>query len=90
MRKWKWWWRFDDPYLSVWSCDHRNKNVSLKSNECRCIGKVCMVDLICFLCKEENLKNPGKALQEPVSSVLVPSKVPGLVTHLEPHARFVC
>ncbi|OAY24789.1 CBS domain-containing protein CBSX5 [Manihot esculenta] len=81
--------RSSDPYLSVWSCDHhRNASRSkLDANECRCISKVCMVDIICFLCKEDNLKNPGKALQEPVS-VLLP-KVPGLVRHLEPNASLL-
>lgn len=81
--------RSDDAYLSVWSCDHHRNGSRSKVdvNECKCIGKVCMVDLICFLCKEENLKNPGSALQEPVS-VLVP-KIPGLVRHLEPHASLL-
>ncbi|KAF2305153.1 hypothetical protein GH714_002124 [Hevea brasiliensis] len=81
--------RSSDPYLSVWSCDHyRNASRSkLDVNECRCIGKVCMVDVICFLCKEENLKNPGRALGESVS-VLLP-KVPGLVRHLEPNASLL-
>ncbi|EEF43251.1 CBS domain-containing protein CBSX5 [Ricinus communis] len=84
--------RSDDPYLSVWSCDHNNKknyiNNNNNSNECRCIGKICMVDIISFLCKEENLKNLPRALQEPLSSVLV-SKVYGLVRPLEPHASLL-
>ncbi|KAF2303347.1 hypothetical protein GH714_016981 [Hevea brasiliensis] len=82
--------RFGDPYLSVWSCDHHcNASRSKVSdvNECRCIGKVCMVDVICFLCEEDNLKNPGSALQEPVSVIL--PKVPGLVRHLEQNASLV-
>ncbi|KAJ9168871.1 hypothetical protein P3X46_020354 [Hevea brasiliensis] len=82
--------RFGDPYLSVWSCDHHcNASRSKVSdvNECRCIGKVCMVDVICFLCEEDNLKNPGSALQEPVSVIL--PKVPGLVRHLEPNASLL-
>ncbi|KAJ6767116.1 CBS DOMAIN-CONTAINING PROTEIN CBSX5-LIKE [Salix purpurea] len=81
--------RSGDLFLSVWSCDqhHRcNSPRSIKDNfaECKCIGKVCLVDVICFLSKEENLKNPGRALQEPVS-LLLNSKVSGLVRHLEPH-----
>ncbi|CAK7350617.1 unnamed protein product [Dovyalis caffra] len=85
--------RFDDLFLSVWSCNqhqHCNSPRSINSDfaECKCVGKVCLVDVICFLSKEENLKNPGKALQEPVS-VLLSSKVPGLVRHLEPHASLL-
>lgn len=82
--------RLGDFYLSVWNCDHHlnlSRSYVVGVNECRCIGKVCTVDIICFLCKEENLKNPRIALQQPVS-VLIP-KVPGLVRHLEPHARHV-
>lgn len=77
--------RLGESFLSVWSCDH--SKASGASDECRCIGKVSMVDVICFLCKEENLASPASALQAPVS-VLIP-KVPGLVRHLEPNARFV-
>ncbi|KAJ8761460.1 hypothetical protein K2173_001593 [Erythroxylum novogranatense] len=84
--------RFGEPFLSVWNCDHRYRS-SVRSNvngdvdECRCIGKVSLVDVICFLSKEENLKNPSTALQEPVS-VLIP-KVHGLLRHLEPHASLL-
>ncbi|KAJ6925825.1 CBS domain-containing protein CBSX5-like [Populus alba x Populus x berolinensis] len=85
--------RFGDLFLSVWSCDqhhHCNSPRSIKVDfaECKCIGKVCLADVICFLSKEENLKNPGKALQEPVS-LLLNSKVSGLVRHLEPHASLL-
>ncbi|EOY28290.1 hypothetical protein QUC31_012957 [Theobroma cacao] len=83
--------RFGDNYISVWNCDHRHLPDADKTDagfeECRCVGKVCMVDIICFLCKEENLSNPGTALQAPVS-VLIP-KVPGLIRHLEPNASLV-
>ncbi|XP_065878394.1 CBS domain-containing protein CBSX5-like [Euphorbia lathyris] len=82
--------RSGDRYLSVWNCDHRT-NVSSRSkvdvNECQCIGKVCMVDVICYLSKEENLKNPAAALQAPVSA-LIP-KALGLVRHLEPHSSLL-
>ncbi|OMP04670.1 Cystathionine beta-synthase, core [Corchorus olitorius] len=44
--------------------------------------KVCMVDVICYLCKDENLVSPSLALKKPVS-VLLP-KIPGLVIHVEP------
>ncbi|CAN1235736.1 CBS domain-containing protein CBSX5 [Linum perenne] len=70
--------RFGDSFISVWSCDE-------KSLECRCVGKVCMVDVICFLAREENLKNPASAIQKPLSLLLV-GVSPGIVRHLEPYA----
>ncbi|XP_022728543.1 CBS domain-containing protein CBSX5-like [Durio zibethinus] len=83
--------RFADNYISVWNCDHRHSSEADKIDagfdECRCVGKVCMVDIICFLCKEENLSNPGTALQASVS-ILIP-KAPGFVRHLEPNASLV-
>ncbi|KAL5575445.1 hypothetical protein UlMin_017144 [Ulmus minor] len=78
--------RLGDGYLSVWSCDH-SKNVASGVDNCRCVGKICMVDVICFLCKEENLSSPATALQAPVS-VLIP-KVPGIIRHLEPNASLL-
>lgn len=48
------------------------------------MGKVCMVDIICYLCKdEEHLLSPTSALESPVSVIL--PKIGGLVTHVEPH-----
>ncbi|XWS12671.1 hypothetical protein CRYUN_Cryun37aG0110300 [Craigia yunnanensis] len=84
--------RFGDTYISVWNCDNRHNlsgadKIDAGFDECRCVGKVCMVDIICFLCKEENISNPGTAFQAPVS-VLIP-KAPGLVRHLEPSASLV-
>ncbi|GLT75089.1 hypothetical protein SLA2020_468390 [Shorea laevis] len=88
--------RSGDTYLSVWSCNHSlegaNTGAAAASaagivDDWRCIGKVCLVDVICFLCKEENLSNPGSALQSPLS-VLIP-KSPNLVRHLEPNASLV-
>ena len=83
--------RLGESYLSVWSCDHdhdTSSTTTTNSDDCLCIGKVCMVDVICFLCKEDNLKSPSTALQSPIS-VLIPKEPAGLVRHLEPHARFV-
>ncbi|MBA0776850.1 hypothetical protein Gotri_011792 [Gossypium trilobum] len=65
----------DDNFVSIWNCD---------DDECcsRCVGKVCIVDVICYLCKDENLVSPSIALKQPVS-VLLP-KIPGLIIHVEP------
>ncbi|CAL1362279.1 unnamed protein product [Linum trigynum] len=83
--------RFGDSssHLSVWSCNHRSQGKSLDvDGECLCVGKVCMVDVICFLAREENLKNPAVALQKPLSLLLhgVPA---GVVRRLEPHASLL-
>ncbi|PON96079.1 CBS domain containing protein [Trema orientale] len=75
--------RLGETSLSVWSCcDH-----SSDDHQCRCVGKVCMVDVICFLSREENLASPASALQAPLSLLL--PKIPGLVMHLEPNARLL-
>ncbi|XP_068324409.1 CBS domain-containing protein CBSX5-like [Pyrus communis] len=85
--------RFGEGSLSVWSCDHSEKsNVDIicssdSAEDCRCVGKVCMVDVICFLGKEENLTSPATALEAPLE-VLIP-KGSGLVRHLEPHDSLV-
>ncbi|PON36786.1 CBS domain containing protein [Parasponia andersonii] len=74
--------RLGEASLGVWSCDH-----SSDDHQCRCVGKICMVDVICFLSREENLASPASALQAPLSLLL--PKVPGLVMHLEPNARLL-
>lgn len=50
----------DDNFISLWSCC---------AECCKCIGKLCMVDIICFLCKDENLASPALAFNSPVTSV---------------------
>ncbi|XP_073011639.1 CBS domain-containing protein CBSX5-like [Typha latifolia] len=47
-------------------------------------GKVCMVDVLCFLCAEENISAPAAALDAPVSALL--PKDPALVCRVEPHS----
>lgn len=79
--------KLGDSCISVWSCDHSKSSCIGDESCCRCVGKVCMVDVICFLCKEDNLSSPLTALQAPVSD-LIP-KDTTLVRHLEPNARFV-
>ncbi|KAE8713647.1 CBS domain-containing protein CBSX5 [Hibiscus syriacus] len=82
----------DDNFLSVWSCDHKPRTSpgfekasgfdDDEDDECRCVGKICIVDVICFLCRDENLVSPSVALKQPVSALL--PKIPGLVLHVEP------
>lgn len=75
-----------EPHVSVWSSDH-SKKVLEGECECRCIGKICMVDVICFLCKHENLDNPSKALEKSVSHILAKGNF--IVRHLAPNSRLV-
>ncbi|KAG5235507.1 SNF4b family protein [Salix suchowensis] len=82
----------DENFLSVWSCEHTGKtNKEHRGNceedggdtgECKCVGKVSMVDVICYLCKDENLLSPSDALKAPVSALL--PEIPGMVVHVEP------
>ncbi|XP_020249335.1 CBS domain-containing protein CBSX5-like [Asparagus officinalis] len=44
-------------------------------------GKICMVDVLCFLCSEGNISNPAAALKNPVSALL--AKGEGLVKRVE-------
>ncbi|KAK6157417.1 hypothetical protein DH2020_011665 [Rehmannia glutinosa] len=46
-----------------------------------------MVDIICYLCRDENLASPGLALKSPVSVLL--SKIEGLVRHVEPSSSLL-
>ncbi|KAK4759753.1 hypothetical protein SAY87_022884 [Trapa incisa] len=74
--------RSGDGCVSIWSCDHSSNDAV-----CRCVGKVSLVDICCFLCREENLPSPSTVLQSPVEAVI--PKVPGLVRHLEPQSSFL-
>ncbi|KAK4754341.1 hypothetical protein SAY87_002445 [Trapa incisa] len=56
-----------ETHLSVWSCDHRT---SSNNNTACCVGKVSMVDVICYLRWEENLRFPSKALKAPLTEIL--------------------
>ncbi|ESR64360.1 hypothetical protein CICLE_v10010642mg, partial [Citrus x clementina] len=71
--------RLNESYINIWSSDHSARKrkaaaANIDDHEdsagCSYIGKVCMVDIITFLCKEENLLNPEYALQAPVSVLL--------------------
>ncbi|XP_060202872.1 CBS domain-containing protein CBSX5-like isoform X2 [Lycium barbarum] len=75
-----------EPHVSVWSCDH-SKKVLEGNCECLCVGKICMVDVICFLCKSENLDDPSKALETSVSQIL--PKGNHIVRHLAPNSSLL-
>ncbi|GKA49634.1 hypothetical protein Tco_0742707 [Tanacetum coccineum] len=74
-----------DTHISIWTCGHNHSVVSDDDqliSECRCVGKICMVDIICYLCKEDNISNPSTALKSPVSVLM--SHGPGVIQHVEP------
>ncbi|XP_031104710.1 CBS domain-containing protein CBSX5-like [Ipomoea triloba] len=75
--------------ISVWNCDHsKSRNSSFNGDvDCLCIGKICMVDVICYLCREENLSSPSSALKAPLTVLL--SKSQGLVRHVEPSSSLL-
>ncbi|KAK1375307.1 5'-AMP-activated protein kinase, gamma subunit [Heracleum sosnowskyi] len=72
--------RSGESYVSVWSCESTGGDYI-------CVGKICMVDVICFLCNKESLVRPLDALQSPVSEIL--PKVSGIVRHLEPNTSLL-
>ncbi|XAR56558.1 hypothetical protein NMG60_11037096 [Bertholletia excelsa] len=74
-----------DSFIGVWSCE--SHHAAAAAGDCRCLGKICMADVICFLCEEPNLYSPSSALKSPVS-VLLP-KVSGLVRHIEPSSSLL-
>lgn len=82
-------------HLSVWSCDHLSDSSSNGSfcgtvncdvRSCRCVGKVCMADVICYLCREENLRRPSDAFKAPVAEIL-PESSDRIVRHVESSSR---
>ncbi|XP_041991746.1 CBS domain-containing protein CBSX5-like isoform X1 [Salvia splendens] len=57
-------------YISVWICSQ-----NAAGGSCVCVGKFSAADVILFLCREENLADPFKALQTPVCDIL-PKGIP--------------
>ncbi|PSS16197.1 CBS domain-containing protein [Actinidia chinensis var. chinensis] len=76
-----------ESYVSVWSCDHSSPPRNNDCGECRCVGKICMVDVICYLCRDENLSSPSSAMNSPVSVLL--SKAQGVIRHVEPSSSLL-
>ncbi|RAL39425.1 unnamed protein product [Cuscuta campestris] len=78
--------RSGEAHVSVWRCSDHSREVP-EGEDCRCVGKICMVDVICYLCKEENLGKVSEALEAPVSEIL-PKGVP-IVRHMEPDSSLL-
>ncbi|XP_008806526.2 CBS domain-containing protein CBSX5-like [Phoenix dactylifera] len=64
-----------DTCLGVWATDRFSPERNLIA------GKLCVVDILCFLCGDENLDSPADALKKPVSNLL--QKDAGLVRRVE-------
>ncbi|KAF9590686.1 hypothetical protein IFM89_036209 [Coptis chinensis] len=87
-----------ETYLSVWDCTHSCQKIqSFVETECKCVGKISMVDIVCFLCKqqqqqqqqhvEEDESNLSSFLQLPVSVIV--SKGDSIIRHVEPHSSLL-
>nr|XP_010940409.1 CBS domain-containing protein CBSX5 [Elaeis guineensis] len=66
-------------FLCVWIADRASPEKKA------CAGKVCMVDILCYLCAEENISSPSAALGAPLSALL-PPKDTSPVLRVEPHS----
>ncbi|KAL6573944.1 hypothetical protein OROHE_001486 [Orobanche hederae] len=75
-----------DSHVSVWVCVDGESAGNGRS--CACVGKFCKADVILFLCREENLSDPFKAFESPVSDIL-PDGGPPIVRHLEPNSSLL-
>lgn len=65
------------------SCEGVSALVVLDNRRKR-TGKICMVDILCFLCAKENTSSPAAALREPVSVLVSEQKETTAVHRIEP------
>lgn len=76
----------DEPYLTVWSCNHDEKTED--NDKCECLGKICMADVICYLSKfDNNVLSLSSAFDESVSVLLPKSR--SLVVHVQSSCKYV-
>ena len=57
-----------------------------KNKAAEIAGKICMVDVLCYLCAEGNISAPVSALKDPVSVLL--SKGEGIVRRVNANSRY--
>ncbi|KAH0937735.1 hypothetical protein HID58_005196 [Brassica napus] len=74
----------DDPFLSLWSCNHdeTNDDDDNKKCDCECLGKICMADVICYLSKFDNKVLSLYSAFNASVSVLLP-KCRSIVVHVQ-------
>ncbi|KAJ4907581.1 CBS domain-containing protein [Raphanus sativus] len=75
----------DEPFLSVWSCDHDETNDDINKCECECVGKICMADVICYLTESDN---KALSLSSVSVSVLLP-KSRSIVVHVQSSCKLI-
>ncbi|URD83196.1 CBS domain-containing protein [Musa troglodytarum] len=68
--------RGGEPHLAVLAADRA------APEKRAVVGKLCVADVLCYLCSDGNLASPGAALERPVSALL--PKGAGLVRRVEP------
>ncbi|CAF1699147.1 BnaC03g14810D [Brassica napus] len=78
----------DEPFLSVWSCNHDETNDDNKKCECECVGKICMADVICYLTKHDNKALSLSSVLEASVSVLHP-KSRSIVVHVQSSCKLI-
>lgn len=71
-----------DTYVSVWTPDRSSPVKKAFA------GKLCMVDILCYLCAEENISSPAAALKNPVS-VLLSKETAALMHCVGLHSRVI-
>ncbi|KAL1206616.1 CBS domain-containing protein CBSX5 [Cardamine amara subsp. amara] len=81
----------DEPFLSVWSCNHNDddNNNNNNNNKCECLGKICMADVICYLSKfdNSNLLSLSSAFNASASVLLPKSR--SLVVHVQSSSKLI-
>ena len=80
----------DEPFLSVWSCNHdeTNDDDDNKKCDCECLGKICMADVICYLSKFDNkVLSLSSAFNASVSVLL--HKCRSIVVHVQSSCKYV-
>ncbi|KAF2583095.1 hypothetical protein F2Q70_00008042 [Brassica cretica] len=80
----------DEPFLSVWSCNHDGTNDDNNKSECECecVGKICMADVICYLTKHDNKALSLSSVFDASVSVLLP-KSRSIVVHVQSSCKLI-
>ncbi|KAF8116839.1 hypothetical protein N665_0014s0100 [Sinapis alba] len=78
----------DEPFLSVWSCNHDETNDDNNKCECKCVGKICMADVICYLTKHDNKALSLSSAFDASVSVLLP-KSRSIVVHVQSSCKLI-
>ncbi|KAG2297065.1 hypothetical protein Bca52824_043734 [Brassica carinata] len=80
----------DEPFLSVWSCNHdeTNDDNNKCECECECVGKICMADVICYLTKHDNKALSLSSVFDASVSVLLP-KSRSIVVHVQSSCKLI-